>query len=276
MEYLDQIIKISLYSPASFFMSLALHSFLILFVAIPVLMFSLHPKKRAFNVSITASLFPLFCSLAGFTICLIQTYKDLQHLPKQFIAAAYKNQMQVVYSSLWPSILTIIFLTLSGLAYRFIPKKSSTDMQSKEQVILASRDTRFLGALIDGLIFNLSFLPLLFAIVKGKFIQNISIFQQIILPSVSILTFITINAYLLHKNGQTIAKKVLGIKIVDYKSHTIANVFRIIFLRYGSLVLLSLLSVVGKFLGLINPLFIFGKEKRCLHDLIARTKVVNT
>jgi uncharacterized RDD family membrane protein YckC len=275
MEFLDKIIRISTHGPASLFMTLALYSFFILIVAIPVWIFSLNPKKRAFNISVTASLFPLFCGLTGFTICLIQMYKDFPDIPYQMRVAAYKDQMAVAFCSLWPSILTVLFLTLSGSAYRFISKKSNTDMQSKEQTILASRDTRLLGALVDGLIFILFLQPLLHSFVKSIYFQDISIFQRIILPSASILTFITINAYLIHKNGQTIAKRALGIKIVDYRSNTIANVFKIFFLRYGSLVLLSLVPVIGKFLGLINPLCIFGKEKRCLHDLIAGTKVVN-
>lgn len=28
-------------------------------------------------------------------------------------------------------------------------------------------------------------------------------------------------------------------------------------------------------LALIDPLFIFGRERRCLHDRLARTRVVN-
>ena len=34
------------------------------------------------------------------------------------------------------------------------------------------------------------------------------------------------------------------------------------------------LPVIGAILGLVNILFIFGPEKRCLHDYIAGTRVI--
>jgi hypothetical protein len=36
-----------------------------------------------------------------------------------------------------------------------------------------------------------------------------------------------------------------------------------------------MIPFVGKAVNLIDPLLIFGKEKRCLHDLIADTIVVD-
>jgi hypothetical protein len=39
----------------------------------------------------------------------------------------------------------------------------------------------------------------------------------------------------------------------------------------------SIIPCGGQFIaGIVNPLFIFGKEKRCLHDYIAKTKVCYT
>jgi uncharacterized RDD family membrane protein YckC len=34
------------------------------------------------------------------------------------------------------------------------------------------------------------------------------------------------------------------------------------------------IPVVGQIFSFINILFIFTKEKRCIHDLVAKTKVV--
>jgi len=41
------------------------------------------------------------------------------------------------------------------------------------------------------------------------------------------------------------------------------------------LILLLRPSIAGRIFGLVDILFIFGKEKRCNHDIIAGTKVVN-
>ncbi len=35
------------------------------------------------------------------------------------------------------------------------------------------------------------------------------------------------------------------------------------------------IPMVGPLINLVNPLFIFGKERRCLHDYIAKTQVCN-
>jgi uncharacterized RDD family membrane protein YckC len=36
-----------------------------------------------------------------------------------------------------------------------------------------------------------------------------------------------------------------------------------------------MIPVVGRLINLVDPLLIFGKERRCLHDLIADTIVVD-
>lgn len=274
MGSLNIIITDSFTSPASMFTWLALLSFFFLVVVIPILIFTMR-SKRSFLFAIAASFVPLICGLAGFTNCLMQIHKALPNVPEAQRAEAYKIGMQVAYSSLWPSILTVLFLGFSILAYKFIPKKSSTDMKLEEPGELATRGRRLIGSLIDGLIIAILFLPLYFAIAKGSSLQNLSIYQQIILSLASILIYVAINGYLIYKNGQTIAKKLLGMKMVDYKSNTNANVFKVIFLRYGILIALNLVPFIGNLFGFVNPLFIFGKERRCLHDLIAGTKVVN-
>ena len=50
---------------------------------------------------------------------------------------------------------------------------------------------------------------------------------------------------------------------------------RYIFLRVVPVVLISMIPFIGNLINLVDPLLIFGKERRCLHDLIADTIVVN-
>jgi hypothetical protein len=45
-------------------------------------------------------------------------------------------------------------------------------------------------------------------------------------------------------------------------------------LRYLVFSLISQIPVAGGLLSLLNILFIFGKERRCLHDRITGTKVM--
>jgi uncharacterized RDD family membrane protein YckC len=47
-------------------------------------------------------------------------------------------------------------------------------------------------------------------------------------------------------------------------------------IRYGVYFAGNFIPVIGPLFGLVNVLFIFGEERRCLHDLAANTIVVNT
>jgi uncharacterized RDD family membrane protein YckC len=75
---------------------------------------------------------------------------------------------------------------------------------------------------------------------------------------------------LVQRNGQTIAKKLLNIKVVR-SDGTKASVARIFWLRN---IVNALLGIIP-FYGLVDPLFIFGERRQCLHDKIADTIVVN-
>jgi uncharacterized RDD family membrane protein YckC len=71
------------------------------------------------------------------------------------------------------------------------------------------------------------------------------------------------------RNGQSIAKKALNIKVVrtDGSPITLARIF---FLRNLVNAALSIIPLYG----FIDLLFIFGEQRQCLHDKIADTIVV--
>lgn len=71
------------------------------------------------------------------------------------------------------------------------------------------------------------------------------------------------------RNGQSIAKKLLHIKVVRSDGSPI-SLGRIFWLRNVANGVLSIIP----FYGLIDPLFIFGEQRQCVHDKIADTIVV--
>lgn len=77
----------------------------------------------------------------------------------------------------------------------------------------------------------------------------------------------------LHRTGQTFGKKVLGIKIVRTDGSR-AGLGRIFLLRMFVPGLAGAVPFIGPLFSLADPLFIFGEERRCLHDMIADTIVV--
>jgi uncharacterized RDD family membrane protein YckC len=76
--------------------------------------------------------------------------------------------------------------------------------------------------------------------------------------------------YLLATTGQTIGKRILRIRIVSLASGETPSFSRVVIRRY-------FLPLILWFLGfglLLDALFIFGKERRCIHDILAGTKVI--
>jgi uncharacterized RDD family membrane protein YckC len=71
------------------------------------------------------------------------------------------------------------------------------------------------------------------------------------------------------RNGQTIAKKIVGIKVVRSDGSK-ASLGRIFWLRN---VVNSLIGIIPLY-TIIDLLFIFGEQRQCLHDKIADTIVV--
>lgn len=98
-----------------------------------------------------------------------------------------------------------------------------------------------------------------------------ALFLVIILSSC--LIYFIVNGFLLYKNGQTVGKKLIGIKITDLKGK-IPPLTKSYLLRFLLPSLICSMPVLGIFLWFADMLFIFGKSKRCLHDYIAETKVM--
>jgi uncharacterized RDD family membrane protein YckC len=141
---------------------------------------------------------------------------------------------------------------------------------------LADRGTRFVAAFVDGLIGIVFTLPLMYAF--GFFntpqaAQNVSFTSTIGLGVLGFVFFVLIHGYFLMKNGQTVGKKLTGIRIADLDGG-LPSFGRLIGLRYLPTSLISLIPLAGAFYPFLDVLFIFRSDRRCLHDLIAGTQVV--
>ncbi len=143
---------------------------------------------------------------------------------------------------------------------------------------LASRWKRFQGAVLDGLIATAAIIPIM--LVGGLFNQamegqDMTTKEQVILFVVSLLLFFLINGYMLATSGQTVGKKLVGTRIVSNEDGRIIDFSRVAGLRYLPFIVIAQIPVLGFLVSLVDILFIFGADKRCVHDLVASTKVVN-
>jgi len=141
----------------------------------------------------------------------------------------------------------------------------------------ADRGTRLGAAILDGIIFTVMvYLPAVTAAVFGGVAArgaNDS-FGAIMIGGFAIaLVGFGVWAWLTIKyvvaNGQSIAKKLVAIKVVRADGSPI-SLGRIFWLRN---ILNGVISLIPLY-GIIDLLFIFGESRQCLHDKIADTIVV--
>jgi uncharacterized RDD family membrane protein YckC len=153
--------------------------------------------------------------------------------------------------------------------------QSSLVTPSTGELELASRWNRLFAAIIDTIIMMCVTLPLMFF--TGGFDgmstgQQPGILYTLGMSLVSWIVFALINGKFLLASGQTIGKKAMEIRIVDLEGNV--PVLNTLLARYAVYFLPGLIPVAGGIFSLVNILFIFGAEKRCLHDQVAKTKVV--
>jgi uncharacterized RDD family membrane protein YckC len=126
----------------------------------------------------------------------------------------------------------------------------------------AGRGKRLGAALLDGVVSLIWLAPVIWA---GYMALDV---RKGIKPAGPMI------ALMLHRSGQTIGKRAVDIAVVRTDGSRI-GLGRYIVLRVVPVLILGMIPFVGKAVNLIDPLLIFGKEKRCLHDLIADTIVVD-
>jgi uncharacterized RDD family membrane protein YckC len=140
---------------------------------------------------------------------------------------------------------------------------------------LASRWARLGASLIDTIILMCVLIPLMFLTGGLNFdlSEEPSFVYNLMLSGLMIIAFILINGAFLIRDGQTIGKKALGIKITDMQGNVATKNHLI--KRYAVYFLPGQVPIVGQFFSIVNVLFIFGKEKRCIHDLAGDTQVLD-
>lgn len=141
----------------------------------------------------------------------------------------------------------------------------------------ATRVQRFIAAMIDGCLGILVTIPLfehyqLWEVMKtgGTVPTEVSIK----LAMYGLLMFFILHGTLLYRYGQTVGKRVMGLAIVTldggrpHFAHLILN-------RYLPQWVAGFIPGIGPLLGIVDALFVFRNDKRCVHDLIAGTKVID-
>lgn len=167
------------------------------------------------------------------------------------------------------------------------PKANVADVSPGDELTLASRISRLGAAILDSIIIGaLVYTPLIFTGALGAamadamrsgntlafwgvFMSGAGAVSLLLVVAWAVITFRFVAA-----NGQTIAKKLIGIKVVRSDGSR-ATVGRIFWLRNVVNTLISMIPIIGGIYAIVDSLFIFTERKQCLHDKIADTIVVN-
>ncbi len=144
-----------------------------------------------------------------------------------------------------------------------------------EQFALASRGKRLGAVLLDSLVFVLAFFICMVPLMMIKDATGSSS-PNVMFGVMGVVALIlgVVNLVQLHKTGQTIAKRWLGIRIVRSDGSR-ASLGRILALRSLVPGIIGAIPVIGFLFSLADPLFIFADDRRTLHDKIADTIVVD-
>jgi uncharacterized RDD family membrane protein YckC len=147
------------------------------------------------------------------------------------------------------------------------------------QLKLASRGVRLGAAIIDTLIVMFVLMvPVVIGVVlmgqaekAGGDDVPVAAISCFVLAGAAMLGLLVWNAVWLTKYGQTIAKRMLKIRVVTFPDGQNAGFVKAFLLRA---VVNAIINQFVPLYGIVDACFIFREDQRCLHDLIADTTVV--
>ena len=156
------------------------------------------------------------------------------------------------------------------------PAADAQNPPSRDNPVLASRWHRFFGALIDGLVQGAIIAPIVFF--SGTWADMMAnngaldLTATLVWFIVGEVIFLALQGWLLFNRQQTIGKWLLGMKIIGMEQLDVPP-GKLYGLRY--LLFHVLAQVPGiNLVMLVDPLLIFRSDRRCLHDLLAGTQVL--
>ena len=163
------------------------------------------------------------------------------------------------------------------------PRAAVQDVRDPRATLVpADRGTRLGALILDSIIFSgMVYVPILLVAIVLPAVMGVSGTGRSsdvallvgglggVLALAGLATWIVFTVKYVNENGQSIAKRMLGIKVVRTDGTPI-TLGRIFWMRN---VLNGLISFIPLY-GLVDALFIFGEARQCLHDKLADTIVV--
>ena len=166
-----------------------------------------------------------------------------------------------------------------------LPPVIAPEAPAADDPTLAHRGMRLLAALVDGFIESLCWMPTSQAVMKslGGLISAGQISPEALVEALTgaigrsvpyLAGLVLVQATLLTLRGQTIGKILARIRVVRDRDGSHAGFFRGFLLRGFLCRCFRHVPLFGLVFWFVDNCFIFRNDQRCLHDLLAGTKVV--
>jgi uncharacterized RDD family membrane protein YckC len=161
------------------------------------------------------------------------------------------------------------------------PKANLEGVAASGDAPLANRGTRLGAIFLD----SLTMLPAIVPFGVGAYLMRAAAVDgraaapgagaalAMGLGALFMLAVIIYQIYLLATRGQTLGKRWMKIRIVKLDGSNPGFVGAVL-LRGGVNGIISAIPYLGGLYALIDALFIFRDDRRCIHDLIAGTRVI--
>ncbi len=155
-----------------------------------------------------------------------------------------------------------------------------TTLPATSQHPLAGRWLRLGAVLVDSVIGLIAALPGAALLLAGGIVRRSGqpdvafMIPGILLLAFAWIALLAVQIYLLTTCGQTIGKKLLEIRIVCFDNEANPGFVKAFLLRNFVNGLICAVPFLGVAYKLVDICFIFRDDRRCLHDLLAGTKVV--
>jgi len=156
---------------------------------------------------------------------------------------------------------------------------SNEDTVLPPGIVLASRWKRLWGAVLDSLFILAIIVPTMFFWGAFEDVADdgaLSPEATVAWFVFGVVIFLLLNGNLLLQNGQTLGKRIIGTRIVDARTGRCLSFGSVYGLRYLLTGGITQIPIVGHLFAVIDTLFIFGRQKRCIHDLFAGSIVIDT
>ncbi len=157
----------------------------------------------------------------------------------------------------------------------YTPPSARIDTSTYADAQLAERGSRLMATLVDSILYGAPLIPGLILTGAAQGDAEAGAFGSLVFLGGMLVTLaICVYQWVkLSTTGQTLGKRWMGVRVVRVDGQPIGFASAVA-LRLWLPGLIQAVPFIGSIFGLVNVLFIFGQERRCLHDLMAGTRVI--